>query len=185
MKRLLPLLLMLVLTACGDAPAGTSCFDTVLYAPAYASGFELAGAADRQSTLLRVHDPWQGAAGVEAELLLLRNGESVPEGFAGQVLAADPQRIVCMSSTHIALLDAVGATDRIVGVSGLHYVTNAAVAARRETIGEVGYEGNIDYEALAALRPDLVLLYGLNGASSMEGKLRELAIPFVYVGDYL
>lgn len=33
--------------------------------------------------------------------------------------------------------------------------------------------------------PDLVLLYGVNGASSMEGKLKELNIPFMYVGDYL
>ena len=32
---------------------------------------------------------------------------------------------------------------------------------------------------------DLVLLYGVNGASGMEPKLRELGIPFMYVGDYL
>lgn len=36
-----------------------------------------------------------------------------------------------------------------------------------------------------SLDPDLVLLYGVNGASSMEGKLKELGIPFMYVGDYL
>ena len=30
-----------------------------------------------------------------------------------------------------------------------------------------------------------MLLYGVNGASSMEGKLKELGIPFMYVGDYL
>ena len=49
----------------------------------------------------------------------------------------------------------------------------------------MGYEGNINYELLLSLDPDLVLLYGVNGASSMEGKLKELDIPFMYVGDYL
>ena len=47
-------------------------------------------------------------------------------------------------------------------------------------------KGYINYEVcLLSLDPDLVLLYGVNGASSMEGKLKELDIPFMYVGDYL
>ena len=59
------------------------------------------------------------------------------------------------------------------------------IQARRDSVGDVGYEGNINYELLLSLDPDLVLLYGVNGASSMEGKLKELDIPFMYVGDYL
>ena len=46
-------------------------------------------------------------------------------------------------------------------------------------------KGNINYELLLSLDPDLVLLYGVNGASAMESKLEELDIPFMYVGDYL
>ena len=49
----------------------------------------------------------------------------------------------------------------------------------------MGYEGNINYELLLSLDPDLVLLFGVNGASAMESKLKELGIPFMYVGDYL
>ena len=36
-----------------------------------------------------------------------------------------------------------------------------------------------------SLDPDIVLLYGVNGASPVESKLRELDIPFIYIGDYL
>lgn len=189
MRRMLRYLLpgaVLLCVACGPrSRTTTAAFDRPLYTPRHASGFELLGRATGASVLLRVHNPWQGAEGVETSLLLLRDGEEAPADFGGQVLRHDPQRIVCMSSTHIAMLDAAGAVSRIVGVSGPDYVSNAYIAAHRDAIGDVGYEGNIDYETLLAVEPDLVLLFGLNGASGMERRLGELGIPYVYVGDYL
>ena len=119
------------------------------------------------------------------QLFIARDGETAPEGFEGQVLEGDAARIVAMSSTHIAMLDAIGEVDRVVGVSGIDYISNPDIQARRDRIGDVGYEGNINYELLLSLDPDLVLLYGVNGASGMEPKLRELGIPFIYIGDYL
>lgn len=178
-------LLALLAASCGSRRAAEDEFVIPVYMPRYASGFEILGAEGRKSTLVRVHNPWQGAEGVDFELFIARDGEAAPEGFEGQILQGEPSRIVCMSSTYIAMLDAVGAVNRIVGVSGLNYVSNAYVTAHRESIGDVGYEGNVDYELLLALSPDVVLLYGLNGANGMEGKLRELGIPFVYMGDYL
>ena len=70
--------------------------------------------------------------------------------------------------------DAVGEAGRVAGVSGIDYISNPVIAANRDSIGDVGYEGNINYELLISLDPDLVLLYGVNGASSKEGKLNEL-----------
>lgn len=156
-----------------------------LYSPEYAEGFEIKGAEGKESTIISVSNPWQGADSIVTRLFIARNGEPVPEDFDGQVLDGDAKRIVCMSSTHVAMLDAVDADDRVVGVSGLDYISNPDIQARRDSIGDVGYEGNINYELLLSLDPDLVLLFGVNGASSMEGKLKELAIPFMYVGDYL
>ncbi len=174
-----------LLAACGGRAAAPKDFDTPLYTPVYASGFEIVGAKGAASTIVKVHDPWQGAEGVETQLLIVRGGEAVPEGFEGQILRGDARRVVCMSSTHVAMLDAAGAVQRVAGVSGADFVSNEYVAANRDRIGDVGYEGNIDYEQLVALDPDLVLLFGISGASSMEPKLRELGIPFVYIGEYL
>ena len=151
----------------------------------YASGFDIQGADSKQSVLLTVTNPWQGANGIAVQLFIARDGETAPEGFEGQVLEGDAARIVAMSSTHIAMLDAIGEVDRVVGVSGIDYISNPDIQARRDRIGDMGYEGNINYELLLSLDPDLVLLYGVNGASGMEPKLRELGIPFLYVGDYL
>lgn len=160
-------------------------FDLLLYTPEYASGFEIKGASDAKSTIVEVNNPWQGADSVTMQLFIARGGEQVPEDFSGQVLQGDAERIVAMSTTNVAMLDAVDAADRVVGVSGIDYISNQVVRARRDSVGDVGYEGNVNYELLLSLDPDIVLLYGVNGASSMEGKLAELGIPYIYVGDYL
>lgn len=179
------LLLSLAFTGCHDKSSKLDDFNQSLYAPEYASGFDIKGADGKESVLITVTNPWQGADSVTTWLFIARSGEKVPEGFAGQVLEGDAKRIVAMSSTHIAMLDAIGEAGRVVGVSGIDYISNPDIQARRDSIGDVGYEGNINYELLLSLDPDLVLLFGVNGASSAEGKLKETGIPFLYVGDYL
>lgn len=189
MKRWIQLavvaLCAIVVAACGRKSVSLEDFDKPVYMLEYASGFDIQGADSKQSVLLTVTNPWQGADGIAVQLFIARDGETAPEGFDGQVLEGDAERIVAMSSTHIAMLDAIGEVDRVVGVSGIDYISNPDIQARRDRIGDVGYEGNINYELLLSLYPDLVLLYGVNGASGMEPKLRELGIPFLYVGDYL
>lgn len=189
MKRWIQLavvaLCAIVVAACGRKSVSLEDFDKPVYMLEYASGFDIQGADSKQSVLLTVTNPWQGADGIAVQLFIARDGETAPEGFDGQVLEGDAERIVAMSSTHIAMLDAIGEVDRVVGVSGIDYISNPDIQARRDRIGDVGYEGNINYELLLSLDPDLVLLYGVNGASGMEPKLRELGILFLYVGDYL
>lgn len=186
LERVIPFLLLLVLIAsCQGNNSNITDFSKPLYVPEYASGFDIKGADGKESVLITVKNPWQGADSVQAQLFITRNGETVPEGFTDQVLEGDAKRIVAMSSAHIAMLDAVDAADKVVGVSGIDYISNEDVQSRRNSVGDVGFEGNINYELLLSLDPDIVLLYGVNGASAMEGKLKELGIPFMYVGDYL
>lgn len=184
-RHLIAILFAAVLTACHTSTSKIEDFGKIVYAPEYATGFEIRGAEGSASTLITVTDPWQGADSVSTQLFIARDGEDAPEGFEGQVLRGDARRVVAMSSTHIAMLDAVGAAPAVVGVSGIDYITNENIRQRRDSIGDVGYEGNINYELLLSLDPDIVLLYGVSGASSMEGKLRELGIPYMYVGDYV
>ncbi|MDE6368546.1 MAG: ABC transporter substrate-binding protein, partial [Muribaculaceae bacterium] len=179
-------LLIVMLTSCnGKKKTTIDNFNKQLYTPEFASGFDIKGADGYESTILTITNPWQGAEDINSQLFIARGGESAPEGFIGQVLEGDASRIIAMSSTHIAMLDALGEVARVVGVSGIDYISNPYIIANRDSIGDVGYEGNINYELLLSLDPDIVLLYGVNGASSMEGKLKELGIPFIYVGDYL
>lgn len=179
-------LIMLICGCAGGGGAAADMFTDTVYAPAHARGFVILRAPGGASTMVVTHTPWQGASEADARrLLILRGGEKAPEGFDGKVIDGDARRIVCMSSTHVAMLDAVDATDRIAGVSGISYINTPGVKARAAEIPDVGYEGSYNYEALIAAQPDLVLLYGISAASSLEQKLDELGIPYAYVGEYL
>ena len=188
MKKLLYILLSAILaaaTACHHRSAASlGDFDISLYAPAYSSGFEIFGAEGMKSTILKTYAPWQGAEGEETQLFIARNGEQAPADFPGQVLDGDARRIVCMSSTYIAMLDALGQMNRIVAVSGINYIANPYILAHKDSIKDMGPE--INYELLLGLKPDVVLLYGIGDAqTAVTDKLKELAIPYMYVGEYL
>ena len=170
--------------ACGTS-SNMDDYNQILYSPSHATGFRIMGAEGKQSTIIRVTNPWQSANDVETMLFIARAGEKAPAGFRGQVLQGDAQRVVCMSSSHIAMLNAIGAVESVVGVSGKDFVSNPYIVANRHSIADVGYDGNINFELLVAQRPDIVLLYGVTGACTMQSKLDELGIPYIYIGEYV
>lgn len=186
MKHTIPTLLSILIiisSACSRNSSSTStATGEPIYTPEYADGFTISPAGQDSSVLISVKNPWQGAA-LTMQLLILRGNDSAPSDFKGQVIKGDARRIVAMSSTHIAMLDAIGEADRVVGVSGLQYINNPIIHSNGAV--DVGPEGNVDYEKLVALNPDIVLLYGISGASPMENKLDELGIPYMYVGEYV
>ena len=145
-----------------------------LYTPRYAKGFTIERDKATGEKLLCIKNPWQGAEGVT---------------FYSKIDSlTPPKRIVAMSSSHVAMLDAIGCAERIVGLSGCQFIYNSDLckSIAEGEISEVGYDSAFDFEKISALKTDIVLLYGLAGeAKSITDKLDELRIPYIYIGDYL
>lgn len=185
MKRiyLFSLFLLSVLAgavSCGGDGGSRTDDDTLrpLYETRHAQRFALL--TDDRGPVLRVMNPWQGADSVAYDYRLVADTAVVlrPGEIRWPIRSA-----VCMSSTHVAFLDAVGRADAVKGVSGLDFITNPAVHAAGAK--EVGYDNNLDYETIVALRPDVVFMYGLTGENAAAAKLRQLGVPVVYISDYL
>ncbi len=176
---------LLFLTSCiSNKKTSLEAFNQDIYTPEYAAGFKILGATNVQSTLIQVFNPWQGAKEVEMSYFISRNGEQAPTGFTGPTIPAGAKRIVCMSSSYIAMFDALGQVNRIVAVSGIDYVSNPYILAHKDSIKDMGPEMN--YELLLGLKPDIVLLYGIGDAqTAITDKLKELSIPYIYMGEYL
>ena len=98
------------------------------------------------------------------------------------------ERIVCMSSSHVAFLDALGCDSLIVGVSGIGYHTSPQLQERyaRGEVFDIGYEAAPDYERLVALRPDLVTTYTVSSAvPPYIVKLNSLGIRVLVLNEHL
>lgn len=159
-------------------------FNQDVYIPEYASGFKILGAENSASTLIQITNPWQGAKDVTMSYFVSRNGEQAPAGFNGPAIPAGAKQIICMSSSYIAMLDELGEINRIAGVSGIDYIANPYILAHKDSIKDIGPEMN--YELLIGLKPDVVLLYGIGDAqTAVTDKLKELSIPYLYMGEYL
>lgn len=166
--RFILLALVTLLISCGS-PSSTSksaSISDTLYHCQYAKRFKLFRNGD--TTLLQVLNPWQGAKDITMEYRF----------------TTPFKRIVCMSSSHVAFLDAVGGFDNIIGASGLKFIFNPLV--KTSQIVDVGYDNNLNYEAIVALKPDVVLVYEVSGEGSTAiAKLRQLGVPVIYIADYL
>lgn len=179
-------LIALIYSLCASCTEGARSskvsFDHSVYAPSYASGYEILG-DDASNRLIRVSRPWQGDAVVEQSLAIFSDKASA-EGYDGQYIVGRAERVVCMSTSHIAMIELLGRTESIVGVSGKQYIMSEAIAGNPK-VKDVGYDSSLDYEALVVLRPDVVLLYGVSAENTaLTAKLRELHLPYLYLGDY-
>lgn len=93
-------------------------------------------------------------------------------------------RSVCLSSTHIAFLTALGLKDRIVGVPDTTYLFDIQIkqAIKNGTINMVSKGGGIDQEVLLETNPEIIF-----ADLSMKNELRffeDMGIPVVYVEEY-
>lgn len=187
MKRLSILIVAaLILSACGER-RHSSFTGEEIYVPVHAKGFGLYRSGEH-SSILEVYNPWQGASEVTTRLFISHEGEKAPEGFSGQSVGVRPASVVCLSSSYIAFIDALGEIDAVKGVSGARYITNPVIHERHESgsVRDIGYDTNMNYEVLASLRPDIVFIYGVGGENtSVTNKLRELGLTVIYIADYL
>ncbi|WP_052302979.1 ABC transporter substrate-binding protein [Archaeoglobus veneficus] len=106
----------------------------------------------------------------------------------GIAIKVPVKRLVVMSSTHLALLEAINATDCVVGYTyGGKYKVYFSDVAKKLKSGEIidlGSSKAPDYEKLIELHPDLVVcVSGYN--EEVKNKLEELGIPYIANSEWL
>lgn len=153
MKKLLHLLILCLLLSCGR--------NVRVPAP---GGMEYAQWFDLQGNQAIIHSPYGGADDTLA-------------------IDAPLQSIVCMSSSYIGFLDALGCDSVATAVSGLAYVSDPEVRAQAV---DVGYDAALDYETILKVKPDLLLTYAVSAAEPPYlAKLRELGVRTAIIHEHL
>ena len=106
------------------------------------------------------------------------------DGSRDSLLIEHPYgRIICMSSSHVGFLEALGCDSVAVGVSGVGYLWGEKV---RASAAEVGYDAALDYETVLKLNPDLVLAYSVSASvPPYVAKLRSLGVRVIIINEHL
>ena len=140
-------------------------------------------------TMVTIINPWQGAKNVYQEYYLIRSGNKLPAlPDSSRVIKVPVKNIICMSTTHVAMISALGEESTISGMSGTGFIFEKSFAGRIEKglIKDVGYEGNLNKELILKIAPDLIMMFGIGSESSgYIGKVKELGVKIVFNADYL
>jgi len=140
-------------------------------------------------TKVTIINPWQGADNVNMTYFLVRRGFDLPSGIdSKKVIPVPVRKIICMSTTHVAMISALGEENTIAGMSGTGFIYSANLISRAKEglINDVGYEANLNKELILKIMPDITMIYGVGSESSgYVGKIEELGIRVIYNADYL
>ncbi len=152
----------------------------------YASGFRIL--KNKSTTIVEVYNPWQLAKNISIKYYLKNEICTNKNQSQNNCIKIPVNRVVCMSTSYIAFLDALNEINSIKGISGSGFINNSIIKNRitKNEIHDVGYEQSLNYELLINLKPDVVFAYGVGGEiSEYLNKFKELGIQVVLVGEYL
>lgn len=154
---------------------------------AYALGFSIG--YEKGYRTLTVRNPWENARNVEIRYFLIDKASEVPEELKGENIIRTPvERIICLSTSHIAFMDVLGELDKITAVSGGEYITHPEIRRGLEEgrIADVGYGTNLNYEEIIRQKPDVVMVYGVDSEiTGFLNKFSDLEIPAVLNAEFL
>lgn len=121
--------------------------------------------------------------------VLLPKGVTVPESFEKlPVIHIPVENLFVLSTTHVALTEALDANVVIKGVSNIQHICDTSLRRRTEAgeILEVGGEGNLNMEAIIAANPDVVMASGMQSAMFRKfNVLLQANIPVLVNSEWL
>lgn len=139
--------------------------------------------------IVTIIDPWQGANGIKQEYYLVERGDKLLSiKNTSKIIYVPLKKIICTSTTHLAMISALGMEDAISGVSGAGYIYDNKILLKvaKGLISDIGYDSGMNSELIINILPDLVMMYGIGGESAgYIGKIRELGIKVMFNADYL
>ncbi len=140
-------------------------------------------------TIATIINPWQGANDVNKVYYLVKKGSEVPLGLdSSSVIFVPLKKIICMSTTHIMMISALGEAKTISGMSGTGFIYSPDLIRNVELglIEDVGYDADLNKELILKISPDLIMMYGIGSESeSYTAKIEELGVKVVFNADYL
>jgi len=154
----------------------------------HAKGFSIEKLASG-ITIITINSPWLNAetsytyALVPKEKLAYTTFNT--EAYDA-IIGVPITRLVATSTTHIPAIEALGAGSKLVGFPRTDFISSKETRARiaADSIKDLGNNEAINIELLLALKPDVVIGFGINNQNKAYQTIKRSNIPVVYNGDW-
>lgn len=182
-------LIILVLFGCKNNKkvASTNLEDSLNspYKIAYAKGFTVA--YFKGYKLVTIPQAWQGSKEKFTYALVEKGAKTPVLDDAVQIIRVPIKSIVCMSTSHLPLLEYLGELDKLVGFPHTKYISSPAVSTRlaKGKIKELGTESGLNIEMLMALSPEVVMDFGYGNEYDNYKSIQKVGIPVIMNADYM
>lgn len=154
----------------------------------YATGFTIKQSASG-ITIIEISSPWPNSESIFSYALIPKDkmaSITLNKDEYDAIIAVPVENLVVTSTTHIPALETLGVLDKLSGFPDTQYISSEA--ARRQIdaglIKELGSNETINTEMVIALKPELVVGFGINSQNSAYETISRSKIPVVYNGDW-
>lgn len=137
--------------------------------------------------LLTISNPWFDAD-QKFQYVLKEATANIPSALEKVPQISIPvNKIVCTSTTHIPLLDALESSESLIGFPNTDLISSTQMRQLIDQgkVQEIGKGEALDVEKIIALNPDLVMAFSMSSDLSRLELLKRAGIPYLLNADFL
>jgi iron complex transport system substrate-binding protein len=148
----------------------------------YAKGFDIQYFEDYKKLIIK--SPYPGSD--KAHEYILNNSISA-DATGSNSISIPVERMIATSTTHVPMLEILGAEDRLVGFPNTDFITSEKTRSRvaEGQLTDIGKDMSLNAEMVIALQPDVLVAFALDGSDKAFSTLRKNGLPIVFNGDWL
>ena len=188
MKKVLPVLLLLVLTACAGQKNGKAMVSDEVVPDSsmclqFATGFKVDYFNHYKRIILA--DPWKKGAELVRYYLVDNDAVQVPED--GVKIRIPIHSLISGSCTQYTFLQQLGVLSTVKGICDAKTIYLAALrkAVKDGLVADLGNPFQLDVERCLVLKPDVMLMNSFNQQDEHLARIRESGIPVLYDNEWM
>jgi iron complex transport system substrate-binding protein len=148
----------------------------------YAQGFDIQVYEDYKKLVIK--SPYPDAENQQEFILVTSPDKDLK---SQNQLHVPVKKMVATSTTHIPMIELLGAANSLVGFPNTDYISSERTRMRIKNgeVKDLGNEQHFNTEVLISLQPDVVIAFSMGKSSKMYNTIEQNGIPVIYNGDWL
>jgi iron complex transport system substrate-binding protein len=193
MRKITGVFIILCLLGCrqgikNESASSVQEVNTAISQMLHANGFSIQK-EDSGISVITVHTPWPNSDRAFRYALVPKEKMSyikVNNADYDAVIPVPVEKLIVTSTTHIPALEALGVEDRLIGFPGTQYISSQKTRTRIKegAIQNIGNNESMNTEMVLALKPELVVGFGITSQNTAYETLIQSDIAVVYNGDW-